>query len=281
MGRPRNTNGTYTIVFFEYPRHDDRTITLGDRFGNVTAETYLGMDSHRRCVYRFRCDCGRTFEALGSDVKKGRKTSCGYCEFSNKHPRKVKPKQKKESPAREDTDTLCWSCRHAHGKVENQCQWAWELKPITGWKADKIILKGHGHNKDFESYKIFECPEYEKEERKEHIVPSKEYSDLGVNRLLDAYIKLAIDDYEGVLKRLKRTFERNEHLTLMESNVVWELWEFFYYKSPMLNGVHLSKLGRLTEKKMGMPEWLREYGLESVSDLILAVDWKGEKDADC
>ena len=279
----RGCSGTYTIAFYEYPRKSEQAITLGDRFGAVTAEAYLGMDSHRRCVYRFRCDCGRTFEALGTDMKRGRKTSCGFCEFG----KKTRKRESQPSPGRrgamatydniDPDDTLCWSCKHSHGAVNNQCEWAWELKPVTGWKAEKVMLKGHGHNEDFASYCVTDCPKYEREKRKEHSVRSAEYSDIGVGKLIDAFIKLAIVDYEAALKRLKKAYEDGETLMFMESDAMWDLWGFFYHGSPMINGIHLSKIGRLTERKMGMPEGLEERGMKSVVDLILEVDYKGEE----
>lgn len=57
----------------------------------------------------------------------------------------------------------CWTCTKACG----ECSWSRTLKPIDGWKAEKVPFKTGLADKssDF-TYKIIECPEYEKEIRK-------------------------------------------------------------------------------------------------------------------
>lgn len=275
----RGKSGIYTVVFFEYPRKKDpRQVEIGERYGNVVIEAYLGMNARRTCVYRCRCDCGRTFEALGTNIRLGRKKSCGYCDYG------TPKKKKKEVPKREEPtdeirpdDTLCWSCKHSHGNPCGQCKWAWSLKPIEGWDAEEILMKGHGIEGDFTSYKVKGCPEYERQRKGEHSVPAKELSDKGVERLITAMIKSAVEDYGSALKKLKRAFKRHSMLSKSESDEIWELYDFFYFKSPTLNNIHLPKVAHIVETREQMPKWLKENGLESVMDLIFEVDYKGEK----
>lgn len=59
---------------------------------------------------------------------------------------------------------LCWSCTKACGGSD--CPWANELKPVKGWKAkESSISMGNGKKRE-KTYRIIECPLYEKEKRK-------------------------------------------------------------------------------------------------------------------
>ena len=51
-------------------------------------------------------------------------------------------------------EQLCWSCSKTCGGSD--CPWANKLKPVEGWKAEPSIV----------TYRIIECPLYEKEGRK-------------------------------------------------------------------------------------------------------------------
>lgn len=51
-------------------------------------------------------------------------------------------------------EQLCWSCSKACGGSD--CPWANKLQPVEGWKAEPSIV----------TYRIIECPLYEKEGRK-------------------------------------------------------------------------------------------------------------------
>lgn len=58
-----------------------------------------------------------------------------------------------------ESNTLCWSCQNACGG----CSWSKKLKPVRGWKADKLKIKHH-NDKDkpvyTDSYFVRECPKY-------------------------------------------------------------------------------------------------------------------------
>ena len=51
-------------------------------------------------------------------------------------------------------EQLCWSCSKACGGSD--CPWANKLQPVEGWTAKPSIV----------TYRIIECPLYEKEKRK-------------------------------------------------------------------------------------------------------------------
>ena len=59
-------------------------------------------------------------------------------------------------------EQLCFHCRKACGG----CTWSKKFKPIEGWKATPTMIKStrHGGKKRIliESYKVVECPEYER-----------------------------------------------------------------------------------------------------------------------
>ena len=58
-----------------------------------------------------------------------------------------------------ESSTLCWSCQNACGG----CSWSKRLKPVRGWKADKIKIKLYmigGEDFYSDSYFVRECPKY-------------------------------------------------------------------------------------------------------------------------
>lgn len=71
-----------------------------------------------------------------------------------------RPKKYKERKYRpSDKETKCWSCQNACGG----CSWSKKLKPVRGWKADKIKIKLFRiGDEDFytDSYFVRECPKY-------------------------------------------------------------------------------------------------------------------------
>ena len=59
-------------------------------------------------------------------------------------------------------EQLCWSCVKACGGSD--CPWANKLKPVEGWTAKPSIVMSNYHQ--INTYRIIECPLYEKEKRK-------------------------------------------------------------------------------------------------------------------
>lgn len=53
----------------------------------------------------------------------------------------------------------CWTCKKACGG----CSWSRSFTPVKGWKAEPSFIPSNGEFS--ETYKIIECPLYEKEER--------------------------------------------------------------------------------------------------------------------
>jgi hypothetical protein len=49
----------------------------GKRFGRLIALEPTDKRNYSRIVWRCKCDCGKIFEAVGSDIAKGSVTSCG------------------------------------------------------------------------------------------------------------------------------------------------------------------------------------------------------------
>ena len=53
----------------------------------------------------------------------------------------------------------CWTCTKACG----ECSWSRNLTPVKGWVAEKVPFKtGLVDKSNDYTYKILECPEYEK-----------------------------------------------------------------------------------------------------------------------
>lgn len=57
---------------------------------------------------------------------------------------------------------LCWNCK----KCLKQCSWSRDFKPIEGWQAIPVIIKGAKPRYKIKSFKIISCPEFEGEEPK-------------------------------------------------------------------------------------------------------------------
>ena len=70
-------------------------------------------------------------------------------------------------------ETLCWSCQHAiRIRGEHECPWAWNFKPVPGWKAKKIIVNGVT-----ETYRVDMCPMYKNDGTAQEKVNAEEESD--------------------------------------------------------------------------------------------------------
>lgn len=71
-----------------------------------------------------------------------------------------RPKKYKERKYRPGAkETKCWSCQNACGG----CSWSKKLKPVRGWKADKLKIKHHNDKDEpvyTDSYFVRECPKY-------------------------------------------------------------------------------------------------------------------------
>ena len=62
----------------------------------------------------------------------------------------------KKKPAPDCTGTICWQCIHTYGTA---CSWATAKIPVKGWVATPI----QSVNYQGTSYKVKECPNFEKE----------------------------------------------------------------------------------------------------------------------
>lgn len=57
---------------------------IGQRFGNLTVESFAGKDQSQNSTWNCVCDCGRKRIARGSELRRGVTTSCG-CLKSKRH----------------------------------------------------------------------------------------------------------------------------------------------------------------------------------------------------
>lgn len=69
-------------------------------------------------------------------------------------------KERPEVDYTHDDFQPCWTCQKACGG----CRWSRYGKPIPGWTAEPSHIPANGSYAD--SYKIINCPEYVKDERK-------------------------------------------------------------------------------------------------------------------
>ena len=58
----------------------------GQRFGKLMVERFIGADASGRAFWQCKCDCGRTCEKRGTDLRTGRVKSCGRCRVRKKDP---------------------------------------------------------------------------------------------------------------------------------------------------------------------------------------------------
>lgn len=59
--------------------HDPRRLKdiKGKRFGMLVAVEHIGYDKRGQAIWRFQCDCGKTYEAISAPVVYGSVISCG------------------------------------------------------------------------------------------------------------------------------------------------------------------------------------------------------------
>lgn len=89
-------------------------------------------------------------------VRKGRNGQFLYDEKAVEAIRAYRKKKTVVLNSERSRETLCWTCINAYGG----CSWSSKArKPVKGWKAKRIDLKGYPES----TYKVLACPEYEKE----------------------------------------------------------------------------------------------------------------------
>ena len=63
---------------------------IGRRFGTLVVEKYVGFIDYcgqKRRIARCKCDCGNTTNILCTDLLRGRKKTCGKCDWHKRSPR--------------------------------------------------------------------------------------------------------------------------------------------------------------------------------------------------
>jgi hypothetical protein len=58
----------------------------GQKFGKVTVREFAGRDKHGKCLWKCKCDCGRVFTVVGSELRSGNTKSCGCGKYRGKKP---------------------------------------------------------------------------------------------------------------------------------------------------------------------------------------------------
>lgn len=106
----------------------------------------------RSILWLCRCQvCGGERVCTSSSLRKG--ISPCPCQ-------KPKKPEVRSGPACQAT--LCWACRRAAGP--DMCPWARRGQPVPGWRAEPTVIKMGGRADGIShSYKVMECPLYEKD----------------------------------------------------------------------------------------------------------------------
>lgn len=103
-----------------------------------------------KCVY-----CGKEFVR----TQKGQ-VACSYecrVEWYKRLNRKSYTKKQRDEE-KYNTGTLCWKCKKATGF----CSWSDNFTPVDGWTAIPTLIK-NAHSNYMKSYKVIECPEFERD----------------------------------------------------------------------------------------------------------------------
>ena len=56
---------------------------IGLKFGKLTVKEYVGVNKHRRLIWKCLCDCGKIVNVSSLNLKSGNSKSCGKCKFIN------------------------------------------------------------------------------------------------------------------------------------------------------------------------------------------------------
>lgn len=104
-------------------------------------------------IYIKNCEvCDKSFETSS----KWKRSCSNICA---KQLRKIGVKRNKSQKG--SGEQICVKCQRATGKCLGGivCPWARDLTPVSGWDADKIVLKEKNYT-PYESYNIIFCPLY-------------------------------------------------------------------------------------------------------------------------
>jgi hypothetical protein len=55
----------------------DNSISIGDKFGKLTVQEFVGFNKLHKAIYKCKCDCGNTITVVGASLKSEHTTSCG------------------------------------------------------------------------------------------------------------------------------------------------------------------------------------------------------------
>lgn len=105
-----------------------------------------------KCKY-----CGKEFTTTAK-AQKFCSVRCRYIFSQQKRCKKEGYEYKKKKRRWEQ---LCWDCKKACGG----CAWSRNLTPVKGWVAEPTTIRFKGKNgveHITDTYKIFECPEFER-----------------------------------------------------------------------------------------------------------------------
>ena len=156
----------------------------GQRFGMLVAVRRNGTSPNGCAKWECRCDCGKTIYVDSTRLRKGRARHCG-CQYApqptppitwNGETRtisewsaitKITAKLIRSRlvagwPADEifgdgRKTQPCWGCKRACGG----CSWSQDFTPIPGWVATETLVGSSKCGREYKSYQIEKCPEFE------------------------------------------------------------------------------------------------------------------------
>ena len=140
-------------------REQYKTRLIGQKFGNLTVESFYGYNKYKCILYNCKCDCGKSCIVSYTDLTTGRKDNCG-CKTKEKM-RKAKEKFNKYDLSHEcgigwttNNNNIFYFDLEDYDKIKNYC---WiehdgylEANPKNGKKTNlkfhRLILKAKGYN---------------------------------------------------------------------------------------------------------------------------------------
>lgn len=155
----------------------------GQRFGKLEVLEYSHSDKYYASYWKCRCDCGRIVTVRGASMTSGITQSCGCYQIEKAKERASKVLLK------ENRTNICIDCQKACGG----CSWSEidpatkkiRFEPVPGWTAKKVRLNSGimgGKRRILETYHITACPEFVRDERRNH-----SFGECSLERLYEIY----------------------------------------------------------------------------------------------
>lgn len=123
---------------------------IGQTFNGNTAITYVGQNKQHCHVYEFKCNCGKTFQSEGNDIKSGKIKSCG-CRWNSDLTRNARPNKALESiiyaeyrlKAKQRDHEFQLTKEQVHELIFNNCHYC-NSPPLNAKKYKNYTLNYNG-----------------------------------------------------------------------------------------------------------------------------------------